>query len=126
MKIISLRVHGFFDYSYVLIYLAAPSVIGFSGWPAKISYAAAVLYFLGAGLTNAPFGIIKLNPIRTHLIVEFIYAIATIAFPWLFHFAADHPVRNFYIVMGIIPMVVGPLTNYKSAGKPETRTPGVS
>ena len=115
MKIISLRVHGFFDYSYVVIYLAAPSVIGFSGWPAKISYAAAVLYFLGAGLTNAPFGIIKLNPIRTHLIVELIYAIVTVTFPWLFHFASDHPVRDFYVVMGIIPIVVGLLTDYKSA-----------
>jgi hypothetical protein len=126
VKIISLRVHGFFDYSYVLIYLAAPTVIGFSGWPAKISYAAAVLYFLGAGLTNAPFGIIKLNPIRTHLIVEILYAIATVTFPWLFGFASDHPVRNFYVVMGIIPIVVGLLTDYKGTAQSNTRPAGVT
>lgn len=119
MKIIGLRLHGFFDYSYVLIYLAAPSVMDFSGLPATISYAAAVLYFLGAGLTAAPFGIIKLQPIRMHLIVEIIYAILTVAFPWLFRFASDHSVRNFYIVMGIIPIVVGLLTDYKSAAPRE-------
>ena len=121
MKIIGLKLHGFFDYSYVVVYLAAPSVLGFSGRPAVISYVAAVLYFLGAGLTAAPFGFIKLQPIRTHLIVEIIYALATITFPWVFGFAGNTPVRNFYVVMGIIPIVVGLLTDYKSADQPAAR-----
>ena len=115
MKIISIRVHGFFDYSYVVIYLAAPSVLNFSGLPAKISYVAAVLYFLGAGLTAAPFGIIKLNPFKRHLIIELIYALLTLTVPWVFGFAANVPVRNFYVVMGIIPLVVGLLTDQSAA-----------
>lgn len=70
MKPISLTVHGVIDYLAVVIFAAAPAVIGLSGWPAALSYALAGVHLLMTLLTDFPAGVIKAIPIVLHQWVE--------------------------------------------------------
>jgi hypothetical protein len=66
MKPISLTLHGAIDYLAVLIFAAAPAVVGLSGWPAVLSYALAGIHFLMTLLTDFPAGAIKLIAVALH------------------------------------------------------------
>lgn len=112
MKVLTQRVHGYLDYVVVVVFLAAPVVIGFSGLPATISYALAAIHLVLTLLTAFPLGIARLIPIALHSAIEFIVSIALIALPWLLGFTDDLPARSFYVTVGAVIFVVWLLTEY--------------
>jgi hypothetical protein len=114
MKPISLTLHCVIDYLAVLIFVAAPAVIGLSGWPAVLSYALACIHLLMTLLTNFPAGVIKIIPVTLHQWVERIVGPALLILaivPWI---GEGQNARVFFAAMGVVILSVERLTDYRS------------
>jgi hypothetical protein len=117
MKILNSKVHGYLDYAVVVLFLAAPTVLGLSGLPAIISYALAVVHLLVTVTTIFPLGMLRLLPLRLHGIIELVVAPTLIALPWILGFSSNLYARNFYVATGALIFVVWSITDYRTASR---------
>lgn len=115
MKILSPRIHGYLDFVVVALFALAPSVFGFSGTPAYLSYALAGIHLTMTLTTAFPMGLIKLVPFTIHGAIELLVSLFLAAAPWVFGFADKEPAKIFYVAAGILILVVFLLTDYKAA-----------
>jgi hypothetical protein len=72
MKVISDPIRGILDYLTVAIFALAPSLLGFGGVAALISYSLAGIHLAMTLLTDMPLGLVKLIPMKLHALVEMI------------------------------------------------------
>ena len=112
MKIVSIKNHGFLDYITVIAFAVIPTIFGFEGVPAYLSYALAAIHLLMTLLTNFPLGVAKVIPVRLHKLVETIVGPALIVVPWVLGFSENLTARYVYIVMGLVIIAVGFMTDY--------------
>ena len=113
MKIINPRIHGILDYVVVVLFLLAPTLIGFSGIPMILAYALAGIHLALTLVTDFPLGVVKLIPFTIHGWIEYAVGPVLVLVPFIFGFDADVPARYFYIVVGITIIAVALLTDYK-------------
>jgi hypothetical protein len=111
MKKLSPTLHGYLDYVTVVIFLAAPSLMGLSGLARTIAYVLAGIHLAMTLVTAFPLGAVKLLPFTIHGWVERIVGPVLILLPFVFSF--DGLARGFYIFIGIIIIIVGLLTDYR-------------
>lgn len=116
MKILSPRIYGYLDYAVVVWFLAAPTLFGLTGIAANISYALAIIHLGLTVLTAFPLGVIKVIPLQSHGVIEFVVSFALIVLPWVLEFASVASARNFYIASGIGIFIVWLITRYQNAG----------
>ena len=117
MKVISPRVHGYFDFLTVFIFLLAPTLLGLSQLSAMLAYGLAVVHLIVTLTSDFPFGIVKLIPFTIHGWIERMVGPLLIAIPFILNFSTEETARNFYIAMGIIIIVVGMLTDYQGEAR---------
>jgi hypothetical protein len=89
MKMISRRTHGYLDYVVAIIMIACPWILGFNHdgpdtWILVILGIITILYSL---MTNYELGMLRVIPMKAHLVMDAIAAILLIASPWLFGFS---------------------------------------
>src|SRR5208282_1668951 len=114
MKPISLTLHGAIDYLAVLIFVAAPAIIGLSGWPAVLSYALAGIHLLMTLLTDFPAGAIKLVAVALHNWVERTVGPVLIILAFVPLNGATQNAQIFFGIMGVVILTVERLTAYRS------------
>ncbi|MCB1949840.1 MAG: hypothetical protein H6940_13490 [Burkholderiales bacterium] len=114
MKVISPRLHGYLDFLTVFIFLIAPTLLGLSQLPAILAYTLAVVHLIVTLGSDFPFGMVKIIPFVIHGWIERIVGPLLIAMPFMLNFSNEEPAKNFYILMGIIVIIVGVLTNYQA------------
>ena len=114
MKVISPRIHGYFDFLTVFIFLLAPTLLGLGQLSAILAYSLAVVHLLVTLTSDFPFGVVKLIPFTVHGWIERMVGPLLIAIPFILNFSTEEAARNFYIAMGIIIVVVGMLTDYQA------------
>lgn len=111
MKVITDITHGILDYVTVALFAIAPSLLGFGGTAALISYALAAIHLAMTLLTDMPLGVIKIIPMKLHSIVEMlvgpILVIGALALPSLVTGG-----RWFFVVAGAMIFVVWLLSEY--------------
>ena len=105
--------HGILDYALAILLLAGPSVIGFAGKQATWSYIFGGALLVMAILTRYPFGIVKIVGLGIHGFVEILLAICLIAAPWYGNFARGVLSRNFYVMLGVLMLVLWFLTDFR-------------
>lgn len=113
MKILSSTVHGYLDYIVVAAFVFAPTLFGFAGAAATISYVLAGVHLALTVLTAFPPGLIKLVPAVIHGWIELVVAICLIALPFVAGFTGA--ARNFYLAAGALIFIVWLITSYKTA-----------
>jgi hypothetical protein len=111
MKIISPLVHGYLDYFTVIVFLLAPTLAGLSGTAGMLAYALAVIHLAMSLFTDFPLGLTKIIPFTVHGWVERVVGPVLVIAPFVLGF--DGAARGFYILMGIVIIVVGLLTDYR-------------
>ncbi len=111
MKILSPKIHGYLDFLTVIFFAVAPTVLGFDGLPAYISYALAVIHLGLTLITAFPKGIIGIVPFSVHGGIELIVSIVLLMLPFILGFA-ETP-RNFFVGIGVVIFVVWLLSNYR-------------
>jgi len=115
MKIINPKIHGCLDYLVVLVFLAAPSLLHFSGTPAVLSYALAGVHLALTLLTNFPLGLVKVIPLKIHGYIELAVGPCLIALPFVLGLSSQPVVPAFYMTCGIVILAVWALTDYKAS-----------
>jgi hypothetical protein len=112
MNILSPKIHGVLDYVVVLVFLAAPKLLGLMGTAALLSYTLAAVHLGLTLLTDFPMGVLKVVPLSLHGWIELVVGPALIAAPWILGFAAQ--ARIFYIVAGATIFITWCATDYRS------------
>jgi hypothetical protein len=103
--------HGIADYIYVPLVLAAPKLLRFT----DDQPAAGLCYAMGAGAlgyslcTNAPWGVIKLIPYKTHVVIDLCAGVLALAAPMILPVKKQNA-RTALLLMGITGLVVGALS----------------
>ena len=89
MKVISPRIHGYFDFLTVVIFLLAPALLGLSQLPAMLAYSLAAVHLIVTLTSDFPFGIFRLIPFAIHGWIERLVGPSLIALPFIFGFANE-------------------------------------
>ncbi len=113
VKVLTPRLHGYLDYLTVVIFLAAPLLLGLEGLSAIISYLLAAIHLLMTILTDFSLGFAKLIHIKTHGKVETVIGPIVLLLPFIL--GLYETARIFYIAMGAIIIIVSLITDYKLA-----------
>ncbi len=113
MNRISPRLHGYLDYVTVVVFLLAPTLIGLTGLPAQLAYALAGIHLVMTLLTDFPLGVAKLIPFPMHGWIERAVGPLLVLASFLPGFATDTTAQVFYLVMGVVIIAVGLLTDYQ-------------
>jgi hypothetical protein len=106
MKMISTFVHGILDFGVVLVLVFLPNLFGFAhvgGAPVWIPRILAVIALLQSLATQYEFGLVKVLPMKIHLMSDYVLAIFLAASPWLFGFA-DRASNVWlpHVIMGLV------------------------
>lgn len=123
MKFLSPKIHGVLDYLTSALFFVAPLTF-LAGAPAiaRITcFAVGGALLLVSLITRYPLGALKLIPFPTHGAIEFLAALALVAFPWLGGFGDLPLARNFFVVAGAGVLLLWLVTDYKLASQDLTR-----
>jgi len=130
MKVLSPRAHAPVDYLLVALFGLAPTLFGFGGIAATLSYALATGVLVMSLLTAYPLGLLKIIPFPVHGYIELAAAPLLIAAPFLLGFDGIESARNLFVVTGAAYAIVFLLTDYEAGestilkrerGKPASR-----
>ena len=111
MKLISPYVHGMLDYITFITLLMLPLTLMMNGRAEFILIGFALFEFILAVVTRYPLGATRQVPV--HGVIDLLSGLALIAAPWVLGFSGLHVERNFYVVLGLIFLVVWALTDFK-------------
>jgi FtsH-binding integral membrane protein len=118
---ISRFLHGAIEYLAAVLLIAAPFLFSFdSGAATAVSIIAGVIVIAVAASTEGPSSLIDSIPIAVHVVLDFALAIALIASPFLFGFSGESAPTAFFIVLGVVHLLVTIGTRFKPArGAPD-------
>jgi hypothetical protein len=120
MKIISSKAHAALDYLTVVIFALAPTAIGLTGTSAIISYVLAAVHLSMTLVTDMPFSLVKIVPIKLHALVELTVGPVLVIGGLLLELPT--PARTFFVAMGFIIFAVWLLSSYdRSTGQSEAK-----
>ena len=98
--------HGYTDYSYIPAVLMAPEILGFEDEKTAklLCRIMSGTVMLSSLFTRAEWGLYKVMPYKTHLILDFSVGAFSIAAPWVFGFSKNKKARNAFLLMGLFGM----------------------
>jgi hypothetical protein len=100
-------VHGVIEYLAGALFIAAPFLFSFDDDTATaVSIVVGVLVLVVTASTALPTGLIKSIPVQAHAIIDFALAGALIAAPFLFGFSDDGTATAFFIVLGVVHLLL--------------------
>jgi hypothetical protein len=112
-------VHGSFEYLAAALLIAAPFLFSFDSDAATAaSIVIGVLLLVMTACTALPTGIIKSIPVHAHAVVDYVLAAVLIASPFIFGFSDDGTATAFFIVLGVVHLLLTIATRFISEERP--------
>ena len=106
--------HGVLEYLAGAVFIAAPFVLGFDSSAATaLSIIVGVLLLALGAATDAPTGLARVVPVEIHAVVDFAVAVLLIAAPFLFGFRDEGGATAFFIIVGIVFLLLAIATRYR-------------
>jgi hypothetical protein len=100
-------VHGLLEYVAGVLLIAAPFVLTFDSDTATgISIAAGVVVLIVNASTAMSTGLVKSIPVAAHVMLDYVLAILLIASPFVFAFSEDDTATAFFLVLGIVHLLL--------------------
>jgi hypothetical protein len=112
MRPITAKTHGYLDYVAVIVFLLAPKLLGFEGLPALLSWTLAGVHLALTLATDFPLGWRPWLPFWIHGWIERIVGPALVLIAFLPGFSGAGPGFGFYVLIGLLIIAVGWLTDY--------------
>jgi VIT1/CCC1 family predicted Fe2+/Mn2+ transporter len=110
-------VHGVIEYLAGALFIAAPFLFSFDDDTATaVSIVAGVVILVVTASTALPTGLIKSIPVHAHAILDYAMAAVLIAAPFLFGFSDDGTATAFFIVLGVVHLLMTIATRFVSEG----------
>ena len=114
--------HGIIEYLAGALFIAAPFLFTFDDDTATaVSIVVGVLILVVTASTALPTGLIKSIPVQAHAVIDFALAAVLIAAPFLFGFSDDGTATAFFIVLGVVHLLLTIATRFVSEGRPPRR-----
>ena len=112
-------VHGVIEYLAAALFIAAPFLFAFDDDTATaVSIVAGVLILVVTASTALPTGLIKSIPVQAHAVIDFLLAAVLIAAPFVFGFSDDGTATAFFIVVGVVHLLLTIATRFVSEERP--------
>ena len=109
-------VHGIVEYLAAALFIAAPFLFSFDDDTATaVSIVVGVLVLVVTASTALPTGLIKSIPVQAHAMIDFLLAAVLIAAPFLFGFDDDGTATAFFIVLGVVHLLLTIATRFLGA-----------
>jgi hypothetical protein len=124
MKVITPTVHGYLDYLTVVVFLAAPNLVGFEGLPALLSWTLAGVHLALTLATDFPLGWRPWLPFWVHGWIERVVGPTLVLIAFLPVFSSSSSAFGFYVFMGLVILAVGWLTDYSAGARQALRPSG--
>ena len=124
MKPITPTIHGYLDYLTVVVFLAAPKLLGLDGLPALLSWTLAGVHLALTLVTDFPLGWRPWLAFSIHGWIERIVGPALVLIAFLPNFSSSSSAFGFYLFMGLVIVAVGWLTDYSAGAKQALRPIG--
>ena len=106
-------VHGVLEYVLGALLVAAPFLFAFDADGATaVSIVAGVVILIFAASSALTTGLIKSIPVQAHVVLDYILAGLLIASPFIFSFHDDGTATAFFIVTGIVYLLVTIATRF--------------
>ncbi len=106
-------VHGLLEYAAGALLVAAPFLFGFdSDTATAVAIVAGVLILVVTASSALSTGLIKSIPVQAHVILDYLLAALLIASPFLFGFSDDDTALAFFIVLGVVHLLVTIATRF--------------
>src|SRR3954462_8664767 len=116
-------VHGLIEDVAGAVLVAAPFLFSFDSGGAKaVSIVAGVLVLIIAASSALSTGLIKSIPVAAHVVLDYILAALLIASPFIFGFSDDGTATAFFIVLGILHLLVTIATRFIREETPRRRS----
>ena len=113
---ISRFLHGVIEYLAGVLLVAAPFLFSFESDAATaVAVVAGVIVLIIASSTDGPTSLINSIPTATHVVLDFVLAAALIASPFLFSFSDEATATSFFLLLGIVHLLVTIGTRFKAA-----------
>ncbi len=112
-------VHGLIEYGAGALLIAAPFLFAFdSDTATAVSIIAGVAVLIIAASTAMSTGLIKSIPVPAHVILDYALAILLIGSPFLFGFDDDGTATAFFIVLGVVHLLLTIATRFMRDEQP--------
>jgi hypothetical protein len=112
-------VHGVIEYLAAALFIAAPFLFSFDDDTATaVSIVVGVVVLIVTASTALPTGLIKSIPVQAHAVIDFLLAAVLIASPFLFGFSDDGTATAFFIVLGVVHLLLTIATRFVSEERP--------
>lgn len=106
-------VHGILEYVAGALLVAAPFLFSFDSDSATaVSIVAGVLILVIAASTAMSTGLIKSIPVQAHVVLDYLLAALLVAAPFIFSFTDDGTATAFFIVLGIVHLLMTIATRF--------------
>ena len=106
-------IHGIIEYVAGVLFIAAPFLFGFDSDTAlAVSIVVGVIILIVASITDFPTGLVKSLPIVLHVALDYVLAGVLIAAPFLFGFSEDGTATAFFIVLGVVHLLLTIATRF--------------
>ncbi len=120
-------VHGIVEYAAGILLIAAPFLFGFDDDAATAaSIVAGVLVLVIAASTAMSTGLIKSIPVQAHVILDYVLAIVLIAAPFVLGFSGDGTATPFFVVLGVLHLLLTIATRFIRDERPRRARAGSS
>jgi hypothetical protein len=117
-------VHGLIEYVAAIVFIAAPFVLDFDSDAATAAaIVAGVLILIVAASTAMTTGLIKSIPVQAHVMLDYVLAILLIAAPFVFAFSDDGTATAFFIVLGVLHLLLTIATRFIREDRAPRRRP---
>jgi hypothetical protein len=117
-------VHGLIEYVAAIVFIAAPFVLDFdSDTATAVAIVAGVLILIVAASTAMTTGLIKSIPVQAHVVLDYVLAILLIAAPFVFAFSDDGTATAFFIVLGVLHLLLTIATRFIREDRAPRRRP---
>ena len=115
-------VHGVLEYVAGALFIAAPFLFSFEEDAATAaSIVFGVIVLIVAASTAMSTGLIKSIPVQAHVILDYLLALVLIASPFLFGFDDDGTATAFFIVLGVVHLLLTIATRFIREERPRRR-----
>ena len=111
-----LFVHGALEYVAGLAFIAAPLLLDYdSGAAVAISIVVGVVVLLVAATTEGPTSLVNALAVSVHVVLDYVLALFLIATPFLFDFGGETAPTAFFIVLGVVHLLLTIGTRFSTA-----------
>ena len=116
---ISVFIHGVVEYAAAVLFIAAPFLLSFEAQSATaISIVVGVVMLVITASTDFPTGLTRAIPVGIHAVLDFVIAGFLIAAPFLFSFQDEATPTAFFIVLGVVHLLLTIATRFVTDERP--------